>query len=315
MEKIKIICVAGPTAGGKTDLGVRLARAFGGEIVSADSMQLYKGAHIASAAADKAEMCGIKHHLLEFLPYDKPFTVYDYLQAARKAILDIHLRGKLPIIVGGTGLYINALIDGIHLEENTSSVSVRKALEKEYEEKGGEYMLSMLFGIDPKTAQKLNARDKKRIVRALEIYKTTGKTKSELDLASKAREKDYDYTLLGITYKDREKLYDRINRRVDIMLEKGLLDEAKAAFSAENSQTGGAVQAIGHKELFPYFKGETDLDNAVEDLKRQTRRYAKRQLTWFNKREDINWLYADCEDTFLKAVEILERRGYNFEKQ
>lgn len=309
MEKIKIICVLGPTASGKTGLGISLAKLYNGEIVSADSMQIYKGAHIASAAADKEEMCGIKHHLLEFLPFDAPFTVYDYLEKARAVIADINSRGKLPIIVGGTGLYINALLDGIRLSPETAQSELRSELEAEYENKGGEYMLSALSKVDPRQAEKLSPNDKRRIVRALEIYKSTGKTKTELDILSKPATGDYDYIALGITASDRENLYNRINARVDMMMEKGLLEEARKAFMLKTDRTNGITQAIGHKEFFPYFEGETTLSEAVENLKRQTRRYAKRQLTWFNKRKDIKWLYFDTCDVLEEAKAILESEG------
>lgn len=314
-EKIKMICVCGPTACGKTALGVQLALSLGGEVVSADSMQLYRGAHIASAAADEEEMRGVKHHLLEFLDGDEPFTVYDYLLRARAATEDIHSRGKLPITVGGTGLYINALSDGVKLQAATTDGDLRRALEERFEAEGGEKMLETLKSVDPAAAAKLCEKDKRRIVRALEIFELTGRTKTELDAASKSGGSDYDCTILGITFSDRQLLYDRINARVDLMLEKGLLTEAKAAFDRGENHVGGVAQAIGHKEFFPYFRGEIPLEEAVENLKRQTRRYAKRQLTWFGRREDINWIYADKTDVFTAAKEILERKGYVFEGQ
>ncbi len=311
----KIVCVLGPTASGKSGLGIELAKELDGEVVSADSMQIYRGAHIASAAVSESEADGVPHHLLEFLESDSAFTVYDYLKKARKVIADIHKRGKLPIIVGGTGLYINALLDGIRLDSETGDKKVREELEKEYDEKGGEYLLERLKEFDKAAAEKLNPNDKKRIVRAHEIYRTSGISKTEQDKRSLLSGKDYDYTAIGITYFDRQKLYDRINMRVDIMLENGLLDEAKAAYKRRTDSTAGLNQAIGHKEFFPYFDGEISLDAAIENLKRSTRRYAKRQLTWFNKREDINWIYADREDTLSSARNILERQGYTFEKQ
>lgn len=314
-EKIKIICVVGPTASGKTALGVEIAKAVGGEVVSADSMQIYKDMHIASAAADESEMQGIKHHLLEFVPYGEKFTVYDYLLLAREKAQEISLRGKVPVFVGGTGLYINSLVDNINLIDTKTDFELRKKLEDKFDTLGGEEMLKKLYEIDSDAARNLHPNDKKRIVRAFEIYESTGLTKTRQNILSKAQESPFDATIIGITYKDREKLYQRINERVDIMLKNGLEAEAKAAYLKKSNETAGAVQAIGHKELFPYFENKITLSEAVETIKLKTRHYAKRQLTWFNAREDIIWLYKDEEDVSSKAEKILESKGYRIEKQ
>lgn len=307
-EKIKVICIVGPTASGKTDLGVYVAKKLNGEVVSADSMQIYKNMHIASAAADEEEMQGVKHHLLEFLPYGSTYSVSDYVAAARKTINDIAARGKTPIVVGGTGLYINSLADNINFVSADTDYELRKRLTEEAARLGGEKMLERLREKDKSAAEKLHPNDTKRIVRALEIIETANTTKTEQDKLSKSQENPYDFTLIGITFADREKLYDRINRRVDLMLQRGLLDEAKAAYENRNTSGGGAA-AIGHKELFPVFETGEDITVCAERIKQSTRRYAKRQLTWFRARNDINWVYKDTEDVYKKTDEILKQAG------
>ena len=279
MKKQKIICVVGPTASGKTGLGIELAKCFDGEVISADSMQIYCDMHIASAAPDDSETEGVPHHLVEFLPYGSSYTVADYVKAARQKISEIASRGKTPIIVGGTGLYINSLVNNVEFIESETDYELRERITKEYDLVGGAGMLSRLCEIDPDAAAKLHENDKKRIIRAFEIYESTGNTKSFNDEQSIKNESPYDACMIGITYRDREKLYERINLRVDLMLRNGLLDEAKSAY--DKNLGGGAVQAIGHKEFFDYFKEQISLEEAIENLKRSTRRYAKRQLTWF----------------------------------
>lgn len=302
-NKTKIICVVGPTASGKTALGVDIALQYNGEVISADSMQIYKGIHIASAAPNTQETKGIKHHLIEFLEMGESFTVADYVAAAREKISEITSSGKMPIVVGGTGLYINSLLDGIEFIPTKADSSLREELNQRFEDLGGEGMLLRLGTIDPDTAQKLHANDRKRIVRAFEVYYSTGKTICQVNAESKTGE-TYDALMMGITYHDRERLYDRINRRVDVMLENGLLNEAEAALK---SSSGGALQAIGHKELFPYIKGEKTLEEAKDALKQATRRYAKRQLTWFRRDERINWIYADeCNSVLETAQKIID---------
>lgn len=302
MSGIKTIFIVGPTASGKTELGIRLAKKFGGEIVSADSMQIYGGIHIASAAPDEEEKRGIRHHMLEFLEPESEFSVADYTKAARKIIKDINSRGRLPIVVGGTGLYINALADNtVFITEKTDSL-LRDRLEKRFDNIGGAAMLKELETVDTVSAAKLHPNDRKRIVRAFEVYSLTGETKTRQNELSKTGEKIIDPFFIGITYRDRQKLYGRINLRVDKMLENGLLDEAKAAL---NRNGGGAFQAIGHKELAGYINGECTLEEAAERLKMQTRRYAKRQLTWFNKNERIHWLYPDGGGDIFSAAEDL----------
>ncbi len=309
MKKQKIICVVGPTASGKTGLGIALAKRLNGEVISADSMQIYHDMHIASAAPDESETDGIPHHLVEFLPYGSTYTVADYVKVAREKIAEISARGKQPIIVGGTGLYISSIVNNVEFIEQETSLELRDEITQKFELLGGEEMLRQLNEIDPEAAQKLHQNDKRRIIRAFEIYASTGQTKSFNNKQSIKNESPYDVVLIGITYRDREKLYARINERVDIMLQSGLLNEAKSAH--EKKLGGGAVQAIGHKEFFDYFNGDLSLDEATENLKRSTRRYAKRQLTWFNKDTRINWIYNDeTDDTISEAINILKKEGY-----
>lgn len=306
-EKIKILCVVGPTASGKTRLSVELAKALQGEIINADSMQIYKGISIASAAPTEDEKQGIPHHLFEFLEPNNSFTVADYVEAAHKKIAEIVSRGKLPVIVGGTGLYINSLIDNVKFLGDAANEELRNSLAKELVQIGSEKMYEKLLSLDPKAAEKIHPNDARRIIRALELSLSGGLTKTEQNELSKREESPYDVTLIGITYEDREKLYERINLRVDLMLKNGLLDEARKAYN--DASSGGAVQAIGHKEFFDFFSGEITLDEATENLKRATRRYAKRQLTWFNREVRINWIYADCQDDTVKeALRIIERK-------
>ena len=305
-KKIPLIAVVGPTASGKTALGIALAKALSGEIVSADSMQIYKGIPIASAVPSEVERQGIEHYMLEFLEPTNAYSVADYVKAAAEHIEKINNKGKTAILVGGTGLYIDSLTGGIAFIESKTDPALRERLEREYDTVGGEAMLEKLALIDAAAAEKLNATDRRRIVRAFEIYESSGITKTEAELKSKSKPSPYKTVFIGITYRDREKLYERINRRVDIMLENGLLEEAKSTLS--NQGGTAAAQAIGHKELHSYLRGEKTFDEAVEDLKRETRRYAKRQLTWFRRNEKINWIYADeCESIAEKALEIIEK--------
>ena len=303
MNKPKVIFVVGPTASGKTGLAIKLARRFNGEIVSADSMQIYKGISIASAAPTEEEKQLAVHHLVEFLEPEIKFSVADYVVLARKVIEDIISRGKLPIIVGGTGLYIDALIEGIEFTDEKTSSDVRENIEKEYDDIGGVEMLRKLSEIDALTAKKLSPNDKKRIVRAFEVYYTSGITITEQNKRSKINGKPYDETVIGISCYDREKLYERINKRVDLMVQSGIVEEAKSM--RDKGYT--SAQAIGHKEFYDYLDGKVSLEEAIEKLKRETRRYAKRQLTWFRKNENINWVYSDIQNFEVAATELLER--------
>lgn len=303
-KKIKAIFIVGPTASGKTALSIEIAKKFGGEIVCADSMQIYKGIHIASAAPDIEEMQGIKHHLLEFLELSDKFSVADYVLKARECIKEIASRGKLPIIVGGTGLYINALLDNTEFIEGETDLELRERLEEEFDEIGAEKMLEKLRSFDNETASRLHQKDRRRIIRAFEVYFQSGKSITEQNLLSHQTPSFMDPLVIGITYSDREKLYERINKRVEIMLKSGLLEEARQ--TAEISSSKGAFQAIGHKELYGFIKGECSLEEAKEHLCRQTRRYAKRQLTWFRRDGRTNWLYPDREDIIASAEKLVK---------
>ena len=306
MSRQKIICVVGPTASGKTGLGIRIAKEKNGEIISADSMQIYKDMSIASAAPTKEEREQVPHHLTEFLSFDQSFTTYDYVNTAKAAIEEIAARGKMPVVVGGTGLYINSLVDNIKFTEFQTDYELREKLEKQMDEIGGEEMLKILATFDPETARSLHPNNRRRIIRAFEIYEGAGITKYEQDILSRKEQSPYDAIMIGINYRNREILYERINKRVDLMIESGLVEEAQRAFCRNLSHTSGAVQAIGHKELFDYFKGEKTLEECVENLKRATRRYAKRQITWFSRDERINWIYADeCDDIAEQALKFI----------
>ena len=291
MNKIPVIAVVGPTASGKTSLSIEIAKRFGGQVVSADSMQIYEKMNIATAKPTEDEMQGIPHHLIGFQPIDKKFSVAEYVQLANECIHKIHNAGDLPVIAGGTGLYIDSLLQNIQFSKEESNEEIRQELTALFDEKGAEYMLDWLREIDSETASRLHLNDKSRIIRALEIYKLTGKTLTEQKVLSRLEETPYDVLYIGINYRDRNVLYDRINLRVDLMIENGLLEEAEEFYNIPQDKT--ACQAIGYKELAPYFRGDATLEECVEKLKLETRHYAKRQLTWFRKNENVNWVYPD----------------------
>lgn len=302
-----MIAVVGATASGKTSLAIKIAQEYNGEIISADSMQIYKGMDIATAKATEEEKCGIPHYLMDFLSPTELFSVSEYVEMAKNTINDILSRGKVPIVCGGTGLYIRSLVENIRFSPEQADENLRNHLNERYEKEGGEVLLQELAEFDPEIAKTLHPSNNKRIIRAIEIYQTTGITMSEHIRNSKNIPSPYEWTLIGITFADRQKLYDRINLRVDIMLEQGLLDETREFYRENKGKT--ATGAIGYKELKPYLDGEMSLEQAVENLKQVTRNYAKRQLTWFKKDTDINWIYADkCRDIFEEADKILSAR-------
>lgn len=305
-EKIKVIFVVGPTASGKTEIGAGIAKAKNGEVISADSMQIYKGMTIASAApVSEEDTLGVPHHLVEFLDYDESYTVADYALKARKKIFDISARGKLPVVVGGTGLYINTLADNIEFLEQPTDLELRERITAQLEEIGAQQMLNKLELIDPEAARNLHPNNVRRIIRAFEVYELTGKTITEQNELSRQNDSPFEPIMFGINYRDRSVLYERINRRVDLMLEKGILEEAKCAF--ERKFTSGAAQAIGHKEFFDYFSGSCSLETCVENLKQATRKYAKRQITWFKRDTRIHWIYRDEQiDALKEALNFLE---------
>ncbi len=290
-EKIKIIAVTGPTASGKTRLGVSLAERFSGEIISADSMQIYKGMNIATAKPSLEETRAVRHHLIDFLDPGESFSVSEFIRLANDAVNDIMSRNKFPILVGGTGLYADSFLSGRTFIESARDEDIRKTLGKRLKEQGALELLSELEKIDPETAASLHPNNTKRIIRALEMYMVTGKTLSEQNALSHRSPSRYDPLYIGITFRDREKLYKGIDRRVDEMLRRGLVDEAKEYYSKEKSVTAAA--AIGYKELKPYLDGEKTLEECAHSLKTATRRYAKRQTTWFRRNEKIKWFYWD----------------------
>lgn len=290
-DKIPFVAIVGPTASGKTALSIALAQKIDAEIISADSMQIYKGMDIATAKPTESEMQGIVHHLIGFVDIDQKFSVAQYLCCARECIHDIFARSKNIIVAGGTGLYISSLVDNVQFEQEAEN-ELRIKLLDEAKRFGGAYMLKMLSQVDPEYAQRLHQNDITRIIRGIEINQLFGHTMQEHKRISRQKESPYNVCMIGIAYRDRQKLYDRIDLRVEQMIENGLVTEAQHFFGRfESSKT--AVQAIGYKELFPFIEGKMSLDEAVENLKRATRNYAKRQLTWFRKDERIHWLYAD----------------------
>lgn len=299
MEKTKIICVVGATASGKTDLAVKLANAVDGEIISADSMQVYKNMPIATAVATKEEQDGVVHHLIEFLDADQTFSVADFVERAKVLIDEITARGRVPIVAGGTGLFVDSLVKNISFSEVGSNAEIRNELA----EKSNEELYERLLKLDANAAENIHPNNRKRVIRALELC-MSGTSKTEQNENSMLIDSPYDALYIGIGYKDRQKLYDRINKRVDLMLEAGLENEARQMLGKQGLT---ARQAIGHKELQPYIDGKITLDEATENLKRETRRYAKRQLTWFRRNENINWLYADemsRDELVKKAVDL-----------
>lgn len=292
MMKTKVIAIVGPTASGKTSLSIEVAKSFNGEIVSADSMQIYKGMNIATAKPSEEEMRGIKHHLIDFLPADESYSVGQYVLDAQNAISEIVSKGKTPVICGGTGLYVDSLLNGIDFAENSSDDKIREELYILLESKGIDYLLDMLVQFDSDSSKRLSVeKNPKRIIRAIEFYKTTGTTITEQNRKSKQKESAYKPLVFGLTAKDRQYIYDRVNKRVDIMLRDGLLDEAQSVLNSDLSDT--ASKAIGYKQLQPYFDGIDELDACVDRLKTETRHYAKRQLTWFRRNDSINWIYID----------------------
>lgn len=288
MQNKKVIVICGPTASGKTGLSIELAKKINGEIVSCDSMQIYKDMTIGTAKPVEEEMQGIKHYLIDFVSPDIRYSVADYKKDAIKSINEILSKGKVPIVVGGTGLYVESLIYGIEYNEIKVDLKYREDLENFIKTEGLSKLYEKAKQIDPEAMKKISENDKKRICRVLEIYHSTGKTKTDLEIESRKNGPDFNYLLFGITM-DREKLYDRINKRVDIMIENGLIQEVKDLVG-KYKEFPTAMQGLGYKEVVEYLKGQCSKDEMIEKIKRETRRYAKRQLTWFRKYDNIIWL-------------------------
>lgn len=300
-NKEKLVVLIGPTAVGKTKLSIELAKQLNGEIISGDSMQIYRGLDIGTAKITKEEMEGIPHHLIDLKDPDEPFSVAEFQQIVREKITEITKRKKLPMIVGGTGLYIQSVIYDYQFSPQNYHNKWRKILEKKLEIQGSKSLYDELKQIDPKSAEKIHPNNHRRVIRALEIYYSTGKTMSDY-LAMQANTLLYEVAIIGLTM-EREKLYERINQRVDEMIQKGLIDEVKRLYD-QGLRNCQSIQAIGYKELYAYFDGLLTLEEAIELLKKNTRRYAKRQYTWFKNKMDVEWFDVTNEpfDQVLKKI-------------
>ena len=298
----KVVVIVGPTASGKTALSIELAKKINGEIISCDSMQIYKDMDIGSAKPTKEEMQGIKHYMIDFVSPEKRYSVAEYKAEAENAIEEVIKKGKVPIIVGGTGLYANSLIYGIDYNEMKFDLEYRAKLEEEAStEEGLNYLYEKAKEIDEEAIKKISRNDKKRIIRILEIYNSTGKNKTQLEKESRKNGVKYDYRVYGIDM-NREILYDRINKRVDIMIENGLIDEVKELIE-KYKEFSTAMQAIGYKEVVEYLNGDLTKDEMIDKIKKETRHYAKRQLTWFRKNKETIWL--DGLNDIQNNVEII----------
>ncbi len=300
----KIVVITGPTATGKTRLGVMLALELGGEVVSADSMQLYRGMDIGTAKPTPAEMQGVPHHLIDVAEPWEGWSAAKFVEAARAACLDIISRGRLPIVVGGTGLYIDSLVQGRSFGAVDETGETRRELEERYDEIGGAAMLRELAQLDPERAAKLSPNDKKRVVRAYEVYLLTGRTITELDRESREREPEFDAKYIILGWASRDELYRRIDARVDEMVAQGLFEEVEALLAEGLGPDTTAMQAIGYKEAAEALRGECSRDEAIDKIKRETRRYAKRQITWLRRREGalrIDWEGTPDFESALRA--------------
>lgn len=296
---VPVIAVVGPTASGKTSLAISLAELFAGEIISCDSMQIYTGMNIGTAKPTSEELSRVPHHMIGVIDPSEAFSVSDYVYLAEKKIAEVGGRNRVPFIVGGTGLYARSLLYGIDFNDNSRDDRLRDLLTKQVEEGNIIDLYEQLKALDPVAAENIHINNTKRVVRALEYCIVTGeKFSSQCDIE---KAQAHDFFMLGINYRDREKLYSRINRRVDLMIDEGLIEEAKEYYDLPFK--GTSAQAIGYKELFPYFDGLCSLDDAIENIKRETRRYAKRQLTWFRREKQIEWIYPDDYSTYQELVD------------
>lgn len=301
--KPEVIVITGPTATGKTKLAVMAAKAFNGEVVGADSMQIYKYMDVGTAKPTVEEMDGIPHHMIDVCSPFEDYSVSKYVENAVKCCEDIINRGKTPIIAGGTGLYIESLLSGRDFAPKGGGTQLRQELSENYDTIGGDAMLQKLSMVDPVSAAKLHANDKKRIVRALEVYVTTGKTITEHNLDTQKIPPRYSSHTFALNYSDRERLYDRIDRRVDLMLESGLINEVEKLLQMGLTRAYTAMQAIGYKEIAAALDGECTMDEAVQSVKRESRRYAKRQLSWLRRDKNIHWLTWDASPDFDCALQ------------
>ena len=308
-----VLCVVGPTATGKTKMGVALARRFGGEVVSVDSMQLYRGMEIGTAAPTAEEMEGIPHHMVGVADPAESWSAARYVRAADACVQDILRRGRLPVLVGGTGLYLDALIRGTDFAAGSQDGEIRQALQRRAQTEGIEVLLEELRRIDPQAAAKLHPRDEKRIIRALEVWQETGQTITEHDRWERQRPPKYDALYIGLDFIDRQDLRDRIDRRVDSMVAGGLLAEVETLLASGLPREATALQAIGYKQFLPVAEKKAIAETAIEEVKLRSRQYAKRQLTWLRRNPEIFWVRWGHEPNFpeglQKATEYLHSRG------
>ena len=298
-----VLCVVGPTASGKTKMAVALARRFGGEVVSVDSMQIYRGMTIGTAAPTAEEMEGVPHHMIAVADPAEQWSAARFCQAADACIQDILARGRLPVLAGGTGLYLDALIRGDDFAPGSQGGEVRLRLQRELREQGPEALLERLRTVDPETAGRLHLRDEKRILRALEIYEQTGEPMSLRDRRGRQRPDRYEALYIGLSFRDREDLRQRIDRRVDDMVRQGLLQEVQDLLDSGLPRDATALQAIGYKQFLAVADGAATTDQAVEEVKLRSRQYAKRQLTWLRRNPDIHWILWDREPDFPAALQ------------
>jgi tRNA dimethylallyltransferase len=304
--KEKIICIVGPTASGKTSLSIELAKKINAEIISADSMQIYKGLDIGTAKVTEEEKQGVVHHIIDICNPNEKFSVADFKELCYHKIDEILSKGKKVIIVGGTGLYVSAVVEDMNFENEDIDVEYRNKLEKLAKEKSNEYLHEMLQKIDPKSAELIHKNNVKRVIRALEIAKNSKELKSthmQKEMIRKKQESKYDFYVFCLNI-ERELLYKRINERVDIMVKNGVIDEAKKLYDMNLDKTSTCMQAIGYKEFFPYFEGKSTLDECIEKLKVETRKYSKRQMTWFKNKLSPYFLDG-TDDKNILICEIL----------
>lgn len=302
--KIPVIVIAGPTASGKSDAAMNIALKYGGEIVSADSMQIYKGLDIGTAKPTKEDREKVPHHMIDICDIKDRFSAADFVAGAKEAIEDIYLRGRLPIVTGGTGLYIDSLIYGVKYNHAAENPVLRESLAILAGEKGNEAVHEVLAELDKDAAKKIHPNNLKRVIRAIEIIKDTGKSLEESIEKPEKESSCYD-CLYTVLQRERKELYERIDRRVDIMLSEGLLGEAKWLFENVKDKNATSMQAIGYKELLPVYEGKMKIEEAAEELKKDTRHYAKRQMTWFNKKSEA--LFIDCDEDVLGKYEKTDK--------
>ena len=312
LSKPRVVAVGGPTASGKTALSVALARAFDGEIINADSMQIYKNLDVGTAKPSAEERQGIPHYLLDFLSPETPYSVADFTASADPLIRDITARGRLPLVVGGTGLYITSLLSGMAFAPEKTDPAIRARLQARADTEGGAAIYAELQRIDPDYAAQVHPNNLPRVIRALELFEATGRRMSDQRREARPAEAPYHALCLCLTCRDRAVLYSRIDRRVDEMVENGVLDEARQVYDHRDAYRT-AAQAIGYKEFFPYFEGTANLTECTERLKQATRNYAKRQLTWFRRQNDAAWLYLDEEDVTERACTLVRAFLHNEE--